>query len=70
MDQAGSRTQPPSIVLTVSALPSLLFGTALLADIPSPAIGPIVGVAIIPLLGVQCVRSRVVTLHQMAILPV
>ncbi len=31
----------------------LLFGTALLADIPSPAIGAIVAVAILPLLGIR-----------------
>ena len=39
MDQAGSRTQLPSLVLAVGTLLLLLFGTALLADIPSPAIG-------------------------------
>jgi SulP family sulfate permease len=53
MDQAGSRTQLPSLVLAVGTLLLLLFGTALLADIPSPAIGAIVGVAILPLLGVR-----------------
>lgn len=53
MDQAGSRTQLPSIVLAVGTLLLLLFGTALLADIPSPAIGAIVGVAILPLLGIK-----------------
>lgn len=52
MDQAGSRTQLPSIVLAVGTLILLVFGTALLADIPSPAIGAIVGVAILPLLGI------------------
>jgi high affinity sulfate transporter 1 len=52
MDQAGSRTQLPSIVLAGGTLLLLLFGTALLADIPSPAIGAIVGVAVLPLLGV------------------
>jgi SulP family sulfate permease len=51
MDQAGSRTQLPSIVLAAGTLLLLLFGTALLADIPSPAIGAIVAVAILPLLG-------------------
>lgn len=51
MDQAGSRTQLPSLVLAVGTL-LLLFGTALLADIPSPAIGAIVGVAVLPLLGI------------------
>lgn len=53
MDQAGSRTQLPSFVLAVGTLLLLLFGTALLADIPSPAIGAIVGVAILPLLGIR-----------------
>ncbi|UNK72366.1 SulP family inorganic anion transporter [Microbacterium sp. H1-D42] len=51
MDQAGSRTQLPSLVLAAGTLLLLLFGTALLEDIPSPAIGAIVGVAILPLLG-------------------
>ncbi len=51
MDQAGSRTQLPSLVLAVGTLLLLLFGTGLLEDIPSPAIGAIVGVAILPLLG-------------------
>lgn len=53
MDQAGSRTQFPALILAAGTLLLLLFGTALLADIPSPAIGAIVGVAIIPLLGVR-----------------
>jgi sulfate permease, SulP family len=53
MDQAGSRTQLPSFVLAAGTLLLLLFGTALLADIPSPAIGAIVGVAILPLLGIK-----------------
>jgi len=53
MDQAGSRTQLPSLVLAAGTLLLLLFGTALLADIPSPAIGAIVAVAIIPLLGIR-----------------
>lgn len=52
MDQAGSRTQLPSIVLAGGTLLLLVFGTSLLADIPSPAIGAIVGVAVVPLLGV------------------
>jgi high affinity sulfate transporter 1 len=51
MDQSGSRTQLPSLVLAVGTLLLLLFGTALLADIPNPVIGAIIGVAIIPLLG-------------------
>lgn len=53
MDQAGSRTQLPSVVLAVGTLLLLLFGTSLLTDIPSPAIGAIVGFAIIPLLGIK-----------------
>jgi MFS superfamily sulfate permease-like transporter len=56
MDQAGSRTQLPSLVLAIGTLLLLLFGTALLADIPSPAIGAIVGVAILPLLGIKDFR--------------
>ena len=57
MDQAGSRTQLPSLVLAAGTLLLLLFGTALLADIPSPAIGAVVGVAILPLLGVREFRE-------------
>ncbi|MRG59108.1 STAS domain-containing protein [Agromyces sp. CFH 90414] len=57
MDQAGSRTQLPSLVLAAGTLLLLLFGTALLADIPSPAIGAIVGVAILPLLGIREFRE-------------
>ena len=53
MDQAGSRTQLPAFVLAAGTLLLLLFGTALLADIPSPAIGAVVGVAILPLLGIR-----------------
>jgi len=52
MDQAGSRTQLPSLVAAVGTLLLLLFGTGLLEHIPSPAIGAIVSVAIIPLLGI------------------
>jgi MFS superfamily sulfate permease-like transporter len=40
-------------VLAAGTLLLLLFGTALLADIPSPAIGAIVGVAVLPLLGIR-----------------
>jgi MFS superfamily sulfate permease-like transporter len=56
MDQAGSRTQLPSIVAAVGTLLLALFGTALLEDIPSPSIGAIVAVAILPLLGVGELR--------------
>lgn len=57
MDQTGSRTQLPSLVLAAGTLLLLLFGTALLADIPSPAIGAIVAVAILPLLGIREFRT-------------
>lgn len=57
MDQAGSRTQLPSFVLAGGTLALLLFGTALLADIPSPAIGAIVALAILPLLGIGDFRA-------------
>lgn len=52
MDQAGSRTQLPSLVLAAGSLLLLLFGTDLLADIPSPAIGAIVAVAVSRLIGI------------------
>jgi SulP family sulfate permease len=51
MDSSGTRTQLPSIVAALLTLLLVIFGTALLADIPSPAIGAIVAVAVIPLLG-------------------
>ncbi|QDZ16847.1 SulP family inorganic anion transporter [Humibacter ginsenosidimutans] len=53
MDSSGSRTQLPSLVAAVGTLLLVIFGTALLADIPSPAIGAIVGVAVLPLLGIR-----------------
>jgi high affinity sulfate transporter 1 len=53
MDQTGSRTQLPSLVAAVLTLLVVCFGTALLQDIPSPAIGAIVAVAVVPLLGVR-----------------
>jgi SulP family sulfate permease len=52
MDQVGSRTQLPSIVTAVGTLALVIFGTALLEHIPSPAIGAVVAVAILPLLGI------------------
>ncbi|HLS46690.1 MAG TPA: SulP family inorganic anion transporter [Ornithinicoccus sp.] len=52
MDQAGSRTQLPSLVLATGSLLLLMFGTALLSDIPSPAIGAIVAVAVARLIGI------------------
>ncbi|UFS57937.1 SulP family inorganic anion transporter [Subtercola endophyticus] len=57
MDQAGSRTQLPSIVTAAGTLLLVIFGTALLEHIPSPAIGAIVAVAIIPLLGIAEFRT-------------
>jgi SulP family sulfate permease len=53
LDQAGSRTQLPSIVTAAGTLLLVLFGTALLEHIPNPAIGAIVAVAVFPLLGIQ-----------------
>lgn len=57
MDQVGSRTQLPSLVLAVGTLLLLVFGTSMLAEIPSPIIGAIVGVAILPLLGFAELRN-------------
>lgn len=57
LDQAGSRTQLPSVITAAGTLLLLIFGTALLEDIPSPAIGAIVGVAILPLLGIKEFRE-------------
>ena len=57
MDQAGSRTQLPSLVMAAGTLLLLIFGTALLADIPSPAIGAIVAFAVVPLLGISEFRA-------------
>lgn len=52
MDSAGSRSQLPSMVMAVGALALLLFGTGLLAPIPSPVIGAVVAVAVWGLLSV------------------
>ncbi|WP_285113676.1 SulP family inorganic anion transporter [Leifsonia sp. fls2-241-R2A-40a] len=52
MDQAGSRTQLPSLIAAAGTLLLLIFGTSLLEDIPSAAIGAIVAVAVFPLLGI------------------
>ena len=52
MDQAGSRTQLPLLVMAAGALLLLIFGADLLADIPSPAIGAIVGVSVAKLIGI------------------
>lgn len=57
MDQLGSRTQLPSIVLALGSLLLLLFGTGLLEGIPSPVIGAVVAVAVIRLLGVAEMRQ-------------
>ncbi|WP_243698313.1 MULTISPECIES: SulP family inorganic anion transporter [unclassified Curtobacterium] len=53
MDQAGSRTQLPALVAAILTFVVVCFGTALLRDIPSPAIGAIVAVAVVPLLGLR-----------------
>ncbi len=51
MDQLGSRTQLPSLVLAFGAFVLLLVGTDLLAQIPAPAIGAVVTIAVLKLLG-------------------
>ncbi|UTX52009.1 SulP family inorganic anion transporter [Leucobacter aridicollis] len=51
MDAASSRTQLPTLVTAVGALLLLLFGTSILATIPAPAIGAVVAVAVVRLLG-------------------
>lgn len=57
MDQLGSRTQLPSLVLALGAFILLLVGTDLLAQIPSPAIGAVVTVAVLRLLGIGELRE-------------
>ena len=57
MDQAGSRTQLPLLVMAGGALLLLIFGAGLLADIPSPAIGAIVGVSVAKLIGIREFRQ-------------
>lgn len=56
MDSAGSRTQLPGLVLAAGALLLLVFGTDLLAGVPSPAIGAIVAVAVWGLLSIKDYR--------------
>lgn len=56
MDQSGSRTQLPLLVMAAGALLLLVFGAGLLADIPSPAIGAIVGVSVAKLIGIGELR--------------
>lgn len=56
MDQAGSRTQLPTLIVAGGTLLLLLFGTGLLENIPMPAIGAVVAVAIVPLLGLPVFR--------------
>lgn len=56
MDEAGSRTQLPGLILAAGALLLLVFGTELLAGIPAPAIGAIVAVAVWGLLGIRDYR--------------
>ena len=56
MDQVGSRTQLPLLVMAAGALLLLIFGADLLADIPSPAIGAIVGVSVAKLIGIGQLR--------------
>lgn len=57
MDAAGSRTQLPTLVTACGALLLLLFGTSMLAMIPTPVIGAIVAVAVYRLLGFAELKS-------------
>ncbi|KQQ65345.1 SulP family inorganic anion transporter [Microbacterium sp. Leaf320] len=57
MDEAGSRTQLPSVVLAVGATLLLLVGTDVLAQMPSPVIGAVVAVAVWKLVGVRELRE-------------
>jgi hypothetical protein len=56
MEQSGSRTQLPLLVMAAGATLLLLFGADLLAGIPAPAIGAIVGVAVAKLIGIGELR--------------
>ncbi|WGM20439.1 SulP family inorganic anion transporter [Paenarthrobacter sp. OM7] len=51
MEQGGSRTQYPAIIAAVLTILLMIFGTGLLEHIPSPAVGAIVAVAVIRLVG-------------------
>jgi SulP family sulfate permease len=53
VDQLGTRTQAPALVAALGTLLLLMFGTALLEEIPSPVIGAVVAVAVLPLLGIR-----------------
>lgn len=53
MDQLGSRTQLPSVVMAGGTLVLLLFGTDVLAQIPAPVIGAVVAVAVLKLFGIR-----------------
>lgn len=59
MDQLGSRTQVPSIVLAAGSMVLLLFGTQVLAQIPTPVIGSVVAVAVVNLLGLAEFRELI-----------
>ncbi|KQY75853.1 sulfate permease [Microbacterium sp. Root1433D1] len=52
-DQLGSRTQLPSLIMAAGAVLLLLFGTDVLAQIPTPVIGAVVAVAVFNLLGMR-----------------
>jgi SulP family sulfate permease len=57
MDQAGSRTQLPGLIAAGATILLVIFGTGLLENIPSPAIGAIVAVAVSPLIGFGELRA-------------
>ena len=56
MDQAGSRTQVPAVVTAGLTALLLVFGTGLLKDLPEPALGAVVAIVVLPLLGIAKLR--------------
>lgn len=51
VDQARSPSQWAAVIAALLAIPLLLWGTALLAEIPAPALGAVVAVAVVPIIG-------------------
>lgn len=56
VDQTGSRTQVPALIAAVATVFLLLWGTGLLTNIPLPALGAIIALAVIPILGIPELR--------------
>jgi high affinity sulfate transporter 1 len=55
-DQAGSRSQLPTLVAAAGAVALLVFGTGLLEQLPLPAVGAVVALAVLPLVDVRYLR--------------